>query len=367
MVESKKILPYEGNTDKERLLAAFRREPVDRVPNFEILIEDKHVEKILGKYAGNTLAYGGDPAKGANAEAGRPMFPNDFIDLCEIIGQDALMFDGGLWTPFKKQNENGEWVNAYSKDVKTRADYEALKLDSDAAIASTVGYIKEYKEALAKRNSKLGVTALFGCLIQTLYEFVCGMNDFMMMVYEDRDLVEEMLEDSTVHFVNMSKAMVAAGVDFIFPADDVAFKTGLFIPPKIFKEIWVPRMRRIFEPAVNAGIPVMFHSDGKIDDIVEDLIDMGLNCLNPMDPYGIDYSDYKKRYGSRLCLSGNYDVEFPLGNGTPDQIEADVKARMEIMKPGYGYVATCSHSIVNYIPHENYIAYINSIHKYGKY
>jgi len=367
LIESKKILPYEGTTDKARLLAAFRREPVDRVPNFEVLIEDKHVEKILGKYSGNTLAYGGDPAKGANAEAGRPMFPDDYIDLCEIIGQDALMFDGGLWTPYKKQNEKGEWVNAFSRDVITRADYEALKLDSEAAIASTVSYIKEYKDTLARRNSKLGVTVLFGCLIQTLYEFVCGMNDFMMMVYEDRDLVEEMLEDSTVHFVNLSKALVKAGVDFLFPADDVAFKTGLFIPPKIFKEIWVPRMRRIFEPAVNAGIPVMFHSDGKIDDIVEDLIDMGLNCLHPMDPYGIDYREYKKRYGARLCLAGNIDVEFPLGNGTPEDVEKDVKEHMEILKENYGYVAACSHSIVNYIPHENYIAYLNSIHKYGKY
>jgi len=86
-----------------------------------------------------------------------------------------------------------------------------------------------------------------------------------------------------------------------------------------------------------------------------------------MDPYGIDYHDYKKRYGARLCLSGNFDVEFPLGNGTPEQVDADVKARMEVMKPGYGYVATCSHSIVNYIPHANYVAYINAIHKYGKY
>ena len=46
-------------------------------------------------------SYGGDPAKGANAEAGRPMYPDDFIDLCCITGQDALLFDGGLWTPFK--------------------------------------------------------------------------------------------------------------------------------------------------------------------------------------------------------------------------------------------------------------------------
>ena len=367
MVNSKTIEPFKGGPDKERLLAAFKRKPVDRVPNFEILYEDKHVEKLLGKYAGNTLSYGGDPAKGADAEQGRPMYPDDYIDLCELVGQDAIMFDGGLWTPFKRHDEKGNLVPAYNRKVKNRKDYESLVLDSEANINSTVGYIREYKETIKRRNSKVGVSVIFGCLSQTLYEFVVGMNDFMMMVYEDRELIEEMLEASCVHFVNLSKAIVAEGVDFIFPADDVAFKTGLFIPPKIFKDIWVKRMARIFEPAVNAGIPIMFHSDGRIDDVVEDLIEMGLDCLNPMDPYGVNYRDYKKRYGSRLCLSGNVDIEFPLSKGTPEDVDADVKEHMDVLKPGYGYVATVSHSVVNYINFENVIAYINAIHKYGIY
>jgi hypothetical protein len=66
------------------------------------------------------------------------------------------------------------------------------------------------------------------------------MNDFMIMVYEVRGFVEEMLEISAIHFVNLSKAIIAEKVDFIFPADDAAFKTGSFISPKIFKEIWIP-------------------------------------------------------------------------------------------------------------------------------
>jgi len=367
MINTKTIEPFKGGPDKERLLAAFKRKPVDRVPNFEVLYEDQHVEKLLGRFAGNTLSYGGDPAKGADAEQGRPMFPDDFIDFCNIVGQDAMMFDGGLWTPFKKYNEKGELVPAYDRSVKTRKDFDALVLDSENSINSAAGYVKEYKDAINKRNSKIGVSALYGCMLQTPYEFVVGMNDFMMMVYEDRELVEDMLEVSCQHFVNLTKALVDAGVDFVFPADDVAFKTGLFIPPKIFKEMWVKRMARVFEPALNAGIPIMFHSDGRIDDIVEDLIEIGLDCLNPMDPYGVDYVEYKKRYGSRLCLSGNVDIEFPLSKGTPEDVDADVKAHMEVLKPGYGYVATVSHSVVNYIPHENVIAYINAIHKYGAY
>ena len=94
---------------------------------------------------------------------------------------------------------------------------------------------------------------------------------------------------------------------------------------------------------------------------------MGLNCLNPMDPYGVNYADYKARYGDRLCLSGNVDIEFPLSKGTPEDVDADVKKHMDVLKPGNGYVATVSHSVVNYISHENVIAYLNAIHKYGKY
>jgi uroporphyrinogen decarboxylase len=368
MVNSKTIDPYTGEPDVERLKAAFKRKPVDRVPNFEVLIEDQHVEKFLGKPAGNTLAYGGDPAKGVvDPDIVRPMFPDDFIDLCNIIGQDAMVFDAGLWTPFKRKDENGKLAQVADRSVKTRKDFDELILDSDRQINDAVKYVKEYREVLKKRNSKIGVVGLYGCISQTPYEFLIGMNDFMMMVYEDREFVEDILEVSTQHFVKLTQAIVDAGIDIIWPADDVAFKTGLFLPPKIMKEMWVPRMARIMEPAVNAGVPVIFHSDGKIDDIVEDLIDMGLDCLNPMDPYGIDYADYKKRYGDRLCLSGNIDIEFPLSKGTPEDVDADVKAHMDVLKPGYGYVATCSHSLVNYIPHENIIAYFNAIHKYGIY
>jgi uroporphyrinogen-III decarboxylase len=366
MIETKYIQSYTGEPDKDRILSTFRREPVDRVPNFENLIEDKHVEKILGRYAGNTLAIGGDPAKGAGSKSGRPMYPDDYIDLCNIIGQDAMRFEAGFWTPFKKEDENGKLIQVADRSIKNRKDFDSIILDSENQIKRAVGYVKEYKQSTEKRKSKIAVGCVFGCLLETLYDSLVGMKDFMMMVYEDRGFVEHMLEVSTIHFSNLCKAVVEAGVDFVWIADDIAFKTGLFIPPKLFKEIWTERMQRIMEPALARDIPVIFHSDGNIDDIIEDLIDIGISCLNPMDPYAVDYKEYKKRYGSRLCLSGNMDIEL-LAKGTPEDIEKDVKKHMDILKPGGGYIATCSHSLVNYIPHNNVIAYINAIHKYGLY
>ncbi len=365
-INTKYFDKYLGEPDKERFAAAMRRQSVDRVPNFEVLIEDHHVEKILGKYAGNTLSYGGDPAKGAGQE-GRHMYPDDFIDLCIVIGQDMMCFEAGFWTPFKKYDDNGRLVQAYDKSVKTRKEFEKLILDSDTQISNAINYVKEYKDALKRRKSKIGIMPSYGCLMQTLYEFVVGMNDFMILVYEDPIFVEEMLEVSTVHFAKMTDALVKEGVDVIAIGDDVAFKTGLFIKPEIMKKIWLPRISRIIEPAVNSNVPVFFHSDGKIDDLVKDLINIGVSAIHPLDPYGVDYSDYKKRFGTKIALAGNIDIEFPLSKGTPEDVELDVKKHMEVLKPGYGYIITCSHSIVNYIPHENFIAYINAIHKYGVY
>jgi len=360
--------PYTGEPDINRLLDAFKHKRIDRVPNFDVLVEDKHVEKMLGRYAGNTLAIGGDPAKGVEeSEGARPMHPEDYIELCEIIGQDAVIVEA-IWTPFKQKKEDGTIGIAASRSIKTRKDFEAKVIPpSDDDIEEKMQYVREYRKALEKSGTKIGFCVLIAAYFQTLYEFMIGLEDCMTLVYRDRDFIEELLEISTRYWVKFVKRSVEEGVDFIWPADDVAFKTGLFLPPDIMKELWLPHLIRIIEPAMNAGKPVMFHSDGKIDDIVPWLIDIGVDCIHPMDPYGIDYREYKKKFGRNICLAGNIDIEFPLAHGTPEDVEKDVKEHMEALKPGGGYVAACSHSIVNYIPHENYQAMINAIHRYGAY
>jgi 5-methyltetrahydrofolate--homocysteine methyltransferase len=359
---------YRGEPDIHRLLDAFKHKKIDRVPNFEVLIEDKHVEKMLGRYAGNTLAIGGDPAKGVEeSEGARPMPAKDYLELCGIIGQDAMIVEA-IWTPFKLRHEDGTLSLAADRSIKTRRDFEERILaPTDDDIEDKMQYVREYRRVIDESGTRVGFCVLIAAYFQTLYEFMIGMEDCMTLVYRDRDFIEELLEISTRYWVKFVKGALEEGVDFIWVADDVAFKTGLFLPPAIMKEMWLPHLRRIIEPAVNSGRPVMFHSDGKIDDIVPWLVDIGVDCIQPMDPYGIDYREYKKRFGNLVCLAGNIDIEFPLAHGTPVDVERDVKEHMEVLKPGGGYVATSSHSIVNYIPHENFIAMINAVHRYGGY
>jgi len=358
------IEPYAGEPDVARLIAQIRGQPVDRVPHLEALIDDQHVEKILGRYAGNTLSIGGDPAKGAGGPTGRPMYGKDHAEFNQAIGQDILMIER-FWTPLMRRTADGSLETITDRSVKTRVDWAQVMLPVDADIADRLQYIREYKEAV--KGTCQGVALACGCFMQTLYEFVVGMTDFMMMCYEQRDFVEEMLDVSADYHQKLVAAAVAEGIDLLLFADDYAWKNGTFLPPKLFKEMWFPRAARAIAPAIDAGIPVVFHSDGKIDATVEWLIEIGVEAITPMDPYAIDYRDYKKRFGSRLCLFGNIDVEWPLAHGTPEDVDRDVRAHAEVLMPGGRWVAGSSHSVTNFVPHENFVAMINAIHRYGRY
>ncbi len=359
------IEPFAGPPSKDRFLAALRGEPTDRVPQFEVLIEDQHVEKLLGRKAGNTLGVGGDPAKGAAAAEGtRPMYPKDYVEICRIIGQDAIVVEA-IWTPIKRRLSDGRLAPITDRSVRTREDLRSVVWPGEVELEERLQYIREY--VAAAREANLAVVFLCGAVFQTLYEFVIGMSDCMVMILEDRDLFDEMMSRSADHVSELARRAIGEGIDALFPADDFAFKTGTFVRPELFEQIWRPHFDRIMAPAREAGIPIMFHSDGKIDAGMKMLMEMGVTAIHPMDPSGVDFRDYKKRFGSNLTLFGNIDIQWPLVEGTPADVERDVREHMEVMKPGGRWVAGSSHSIVNYIPHDNFVAMINSIHKYGAY
>ena len=359
------IEPSHGGADIRRLLATLRGETVDRVPNFEILIEDQHVERLLGRRAGNTLGVGGDPAKGSKAGEGvQPMRPADYIELCRLIGQDAIAMEA-FWTPIKQRLPDGSVKLLNDRSFKTRKDFERVIWPDDEDMEERLQYVRQY--VATARGTGIGVILAGACIWQTLYEFVIGLHDCMIMMIEEPDLLDELMGRSADYFAELVRRAIAEGVDLLFLADDFAFNKGMFVRPAEFARLWRPHFDRIMAPARSAGVPINFHSDGKIDGGVEMLLDMGVSCLTPMDPSGIDYRDYKRRYGHRVCLHGNIDLTWPLAKGTPQDVERDVLAHIEVLKPGGRWIAGSCHSIVNYIPHENFVAMINAIHKHGVY
>ena len=140
------------------------------------------------------------------------------------------------------------------------------------------------------------------------------------------------------------------------------------VRPSLFKELWVKRAQKIIVPALRKNIPVVFHSCGNVMELMPTLIEMGISCYHPCEPTsGADIYECKKKYGNKICLRENIDSAGVLLSGTPEEVEKDVKEHIDKLSPGGGYVLSSSHSIMNHIPHENFLAMIKTCHTYGKY
>ncbi|MGI6113867.1 MAG: uroporphyrinogen decarboxylase family protein [Mahellales bacterium] len=348
----------------ERLITVLKGGIADRVPNFEILIEDRNVTALLGRNAGNTL--GASRGAGDDAYVTPPMDPKDYIELCNIIGQDAIGIEA-LWTPVKYRDDKGDLHIINDGRIKTWEDAEKMvKPNWELDYAPRKRYIEEYVRAV--KGTNIGVAFMVGCFFQACYQFICGFNDFLLMIYQDREFAEYMLDVCVEYYVKMVDIAVDAGIDVLYFADDIAFHSGTFVRPDIFKEIWLPRALKIMEPAKAKGLPIMFHSCGNLNGIMDSIItEMGIDCLNPIEPYSMDIFEIKEKYQDKFTISGNVDIAGPLAFGTPEETSKVVRELLERLKPGGKYILTSSHSITNDIPPENYRAMLDTLFEYGVY
>ena len=153
------------------------------------------------------------------------------------------------------------------------------------------------------------------------------------------------------------------GFDFVLSGDDLAFKTGPFFSPAVFREFFVPGMRRVAD-AIH--LPWIFHSDGYLFPILDDLLALGITGLNPIEPLSMDIFELKRDYGDRLCLVGNIDVD-TLSRGTPEQVREEVHRKILALAPGGGYVASSSNTVPEYVKPENFAAMVDAIRDFGTY
>jgi len=350
--------------DINRLLAAFELKEPDRVPNFEILIEDKHVEQLLGRPAGHTLG----AAKGASQDeyVTPPMDPYDYIELCRLIGQDAIGLEA-LWTPLKRKKPDGGLEIIADGSIHSWHDLDQVVAHSwELDIEPKKRYIQQYIEAT--RGTGIGTTLMTGAVVMTPYQFIVGFEEFMVKIYEDRDFVEKVIAMCMDYYMDIVTVACDLGISFIYLADDIGRKGGLIMSPQVTRELALPHYERLVNIAHARGVPVAFHSCGDATALLPDLIELGIVMYNPVEPTsGADIYEMKKRYGRHICFSGNIDIAGVLAYGTPEEVMQDVKQHIDALAHGGGYIVTSSHSVMNHIPHENFLAMIEATHRYGRY
>ena len=348
----------------ERLLAAFEHRKVDRVPNFEILIEDRHTSRLLGKTVGHTLG----SAKGASEDeyVSPPMDPGDYIEICKMIGQDAIGFDA-LWAPLKMMGSDGKPHIITDGSVHTWEQLDrVIPHSKELDIEPRRAYLREYMEAC--KGTDIGTTIMTAAPVMTPYQFIVGFEEFIMKLHTDRDFIEKIISMCLDYYMDIVEMACEEGVSFIYIADDIGQKGGLLMGPEMTRKWAIPCYRKIVEKCSEYGVPVAMHSCGNAVEIIPDLIDIGTVMYNPVEPTsGADIYDVFRKYGDKIALSGNIDIAGVLAFGTPEEVEKDIIQHIEALGGRGSYILTSSHSVTNDIPFENFMAMIAAGHRHGAY
>jgi len=350
--------------NKERLISTMRGEIPDRVPHYEILLEARNVKAILGEDLGTTMA----ASRGATADAhyARPLQAEYFAQICESTGMDAMTLES-LWAPFKFKDENGEIYTIYNSRINTWEDIEQIILPEwETDFRPRRDVIREYVKVAKEKN--LAVVWCVGAFFQYCYYFLCDFSQLLEKFYTDPAFVERVFDLCVDYYLKITEIAIEEGVDVVFTADDIAYKSGTFVRPEEFKPFWLPRMKKIIQLGRDAGLPIMFHSCGNVTAVMDELImQLDTDVLNPIEPYSMNIFDIKERYGDRLGLSGNIDIAGPLAFGTPEEVREEVRTKMEKLKPGGRYILSTNHSVMDDIAPENYRAMLEAGLEFGVY
>ena len=183
-----------------------------------------------------------------------------------------------------------------------------------------------------------------------------GLERFALTLYDDFDFIDaafEWVESRNRKAIDV--AIKEIKPDFVLFDGDCAYKTGLMINPDMFRRLTFERTRETVSHLRGLGIPYTFHSDGKLDDVIPMLIELGFSAVHGCEKAANDLDDLVHRFGGDICLAGNMDVVF-LSRATVEEVRRETERMLEIGSQKGRFIAACNTSPMDYIPDENYKA-----------
>ena len=215
---------------------------------------------------------------------------------------------------------------------------------------------------------------LVGDMELTMFDMMAqlvGLEKLLLDMAMGEAYVEGLIERTKQFALAVGKKLVAMGVDGIWAGDDFGSQNGMLISPPMWRRYFKERYRQVYAElkAVNPDVMLMQHSDGAVAPILGEWIEVGMEVFNPVQPNvpGHTPEELKSRFGDRLSFWGAIDQQNLLPFGTPGEIEADVKAKIEVLGRGGGYMVAPAHIIQAETPLENVEAFINAVRKHGRY
>ena len=214
--------------------------------------------------------------------------------------------------------------------------------------------------------------AAAGFLQQTLFELAWemrGMEHLLMDLVINKPFAEHLLDRITEIRCAMAARYARSGVDIIRLGDDLGTQRSLFMSRATAWEMIFPRLKRIIDAArrENPDVIIFFHSDGSIEPLIEDFIEIGVDVLNPLQPECVDVVGVKERYGDRLSFWGGIGTQITMPFGTVAEVGDAVRRLIETVGEGGGLFIAPTHALQPDVPWENVVAFFEAVDAYGWY
>ena len=373
-------------TSRDRVLCALNHEEPDRVPIFfgtsgVTTMLPPNYERLkahLGIQRATTVFWRGlqyvlmdEEALAWSGSDGRPLIPGPApAPLAHDVSPDSYV-DG--WGSLWERRPGVIYYEVVDSPIRTAtiADLDRYAWPDLAHPGRFVGLAERAKEI---RDAGYAVVALSGVSPFEQAYMSRGVEQWLLDLAGDPDFALALLRKITdLMKASVIRLLEEAGeyIDVLVTGDDLGSQTATLISPRMYRRMIKPFHAEIYqEIKKRTKAKVFYHSDGNIYPLLGDLVEIGIDLLNPVQVNAGDMGDtarLKREFGDRLSFCGAIDTGWVLPHGTPADVRAEVRRRIRDLGPGGGYILASVHCIQPDVPLENVIAMLDEAKIAGRY
>jgi uroporphyrinogen decarboxylase len=218
----------------------------------------------------------------------------------------------------------------------------------------------DVKIAVEKARGKV-TEAWVGHIYENAWQ-IRGYEEFLADMVLCPRVSDAILERIAARNKDCAVAMARSGVDMIRTGDDVAGQQGMIFGADRWRKVLKPLWKDVYAAAkaANPDLVIWYHSDGNIMEIIEDLIEIGVDILNPVQPECMDLTFLRKEYGSRLVFDGSIGTQSVMPFGTPEQVRDTVRRMKDLLGADGGLILSPTHVLEPEVPVKNVLAFVEA-------